>query len=112
MERRYRTHSRHNVVHMSAKRGRRFRKKNGPLELVAGMVFVGFIAWQAAPQLTSTWTMLRSSPEEVQRRQASAYYANCTDARAAGAAPIYAGEPGYREEMDGDSDGIACEPYR
>jgi len=36
----------------------------------------------------------------------------CDQARAAGTAPIYRGEPGYREEMDGDGDGIACEPYR
>jgi hypothetical protein len=41
-----------------------------------------------------------------------AYYANCAEARAAGVAPIYADEPGYREELDGDNDGIACEPYR
>ena len=40
------------------------------------------------------------------------YYANCNAARAAGAAPIYRGQPGYRQEMDGDNDGIACEPYR
>ncbi|MDH7975529.1 excalibur calcium-binding domain-containing protein [Sphingomonas sp. AR_OL41] len=40
------------------------------------------------------------------------YWRGCDDARAAGTAPIYAGEPGYREAMDGDSDGIACEPYR
>ena len=40
------------------------------------------------------------------------YYPSCNAARAAGAAPIYRGQPGYREEMDGDGDGIACEPYR
>ena len=40
------------------------------------------------------------------------YWRGCDDARAAGTAPIYRGEPGYREGMDGDSDGIACEPYR
>jgi len=40
------------------------------------------------------------------------YYRHCADARAAGAAPIYRGQPGYREELDADSDGIACEPYR
>lgn len=44
--------------------------------------------------------------------QAGDYWARCDAARAAGAAPIYRGEPGYRSEMDGDSDGIACEPYR
>jgi hypothetical protein len=37
-------------------------------------------------------------------------WGGCNDARAAGTAPIYAGEPGYRENMDGDGDGIACEP--
>lgn len=38
-----------------------------------------------------------------------AYYENCTDARRAGAAPIYRGEPGYRPKLDRDNDGIACE---
>ncbi|MBM9506988.1 excalibur calcium-binding domain-containing protein [Streptomyces sp. KK5PA1] len=37
------------------------------------------------------------------------YYANCTEARAAGAAPIYAGQPGYSRRLDRDGDGIACE---
>lgn len=40
------------------------------------------------------------------------YYSGCREARAAGAAPLYRGRPGYRPEMDGDGDGIACEPYR
>jgi len=44
--------------------------------------------------------------------QAGDYWAGCDSARSAGTAPIYRGEPGYRVEMDGDSDGIACEPYR
>jgi hypothetical protein len=37
------------------------------------------------------------------------YYANCSAARAAGAAPLYAGEPGYRSRLDRDGDGVACE---
>jgi len=37
------------------------------------------------------------------------YYKNCAAARAAGAAPLHRGQPGYREQMDGDGDGIACE---
>ncbi len=51
----------------------------------------------------------RADPTAVER---SVYYANCSEVRAAGKAPLYVGEPGYRPEMDGDSDGIACEPYR
>lgn len=38
-----------------------------------------------------------------------AYYANCAAARAAGAAPLRRGKPGYREAMDRDGDGVACE---
>lgn len=37
------------------------------------------------------------------------YYANCSAARAAGAAPIYRGQPGYRAALDRDGDGVACE---
>lgn len=36
----------------------------------------------------------------------------CNEARSAGTAPIYAREPGYSETMDGDGDGIACEPIQ
>ena len=43
---------------------------------------------------------------------APVYYRNYAEARAAGAVPIYRGQPGYRIGMDGDGDGIACEPYR
>ncbi len=37
------------------------------------------------------------------------YYRNCSAARAAGAAPIYAGQPGYGSHLDRDGDGKACE---
>lgn len=37
------------------------------------------------------------------------YYANCTAAKAAGAAPIQRGEPGYRAGLDRDNDGTACD---
>jgi hypothetical protein len=37
------------------------------------------------------------------------YYANCSAARAAGAAPVYRGEPGYASHLDRDNDGVGCE---
>lgn len=37
------------------------------------------------------------------------YYANCSAAKAAGAAPLHRREPGYRSGLDRDGDGIACE---
>lgn len=39
----------------------------------------------------------------------SVYYANCSEARAAGAAPIQRGEPGYASHLDRDNDGVACD---
>ncbi len=45
------------------------------------------------------------APEPAQ----NVYYKNCTEARAAGVTPIYAGEPGYSGKLDRDGDGVACE---
>ncbi|MFD2136119.1 excalibur calcium-binding domain-containing protein [Novosphingobium resinovorum] len=39
-------------------------------------------------------------------------FRSCAEARAAGAAPMRRGQPGYNPQLDGDDDGIACEPYR
>lgn len=36
-------------------------------------------------------------------------YRNCTAARAAGAAPVYADDPGYGRHLDRDGDGVGCE---
>ena len=40
---------------------------------------------------------------------AGAYYKNCDAARAAGAAPVHAGDPGYSRKLDRDGDGVGCE---
>ena len=39
----------------------------------------------------------------------SGAFANCAAARAAGAAPVRRGEPGYGAPLDRDNDGIGCE---
>ena len=36
-------------------------------------------------------------------------FRNCREARAAGAAPLYRGQPGYGSHLDRDGDGVACE---
>ena len=48
-------------------------------------------------------------PARNQAAGSSPYYANCSAARAAGAAPLSSGDPGYRSALDRDGDGIACE---
>ena len=47
-----------------------------------------------------------ATPEPEPQKE---FYANCKEAKAAGAAPLYRGDPGYREDLDGDKDGTACE---
>lgn len=37
------------------------------------------------------------------------YYANCSAARDAGAAPVRRGDPGYSPRLDRDGDGVGCE---
>ena len=37
------------------------------------------------------------------------YFANCSAARAAGAAPVRASDPGYSTKLDRDGDGVGCE---
>ena len=39
-------------------------------------------------------------------------FANCAEARAAGAAPVRRGDPGYGLHLDRDNDGVGCEPYK
>lgn len=38
-----------------------------------------------------------------------ASFANCSAARAAGAAPVRAGDPAYSRKLDRDGDGVGCE---
>lgn len=54
------------------------------------------------PNTTTTTTAPIDPPTVVQ-------YANCGAVEAAGKAPLASGEPGYRAELDSDTDGFACE---
>lgn len=49
------------------------------------------------------------APEPETAPAQNVYYPNCKAAKAAGAAPLYQGEPGYRPGLDRDQDGVACE---
>lgn len=52
-------------------------------------------------QVTSSKRSLTSSN--------SSYFANCSAARIAGAAPVRQGDPGYSRRLDRDGDGVGCE---
>ena len=48
-------------------------------------------------------------PAQPEPAPQQAYYGSCREAKAAGAAPLYRGDPGYRSGLDRDGDGVACE---
>jgi micrococcal nuclease len=81
-------------------------KKNGPGpdQKTTGAKSPQPVKSQPAPAHTKT-------PEQIQQEvhQEYVFFNNCSEARAAGAAPIYRGEPGYRPKLDRDNDGVACE---
>lgn len=55
---------------------------------------------------TGQVTPRKARPNE---RTGRAPYTNCTAARAAGAAPVMRGAPGYGPHLDRDNDGVGCE---
>lgn len=74
-----------------------------------------FDPWR--PTAVNAVTASTTTPAAVARRlvdtsattsTTAPYYANCTEARAAGAAPLRRGEPGYRPALDANNDGVAC----
>lgn len=66
---------------------------------------------RASSPTTRTEPAPPAAPAPTSRAPQSAdvYYPNCAAARAAGAAPIHAGQPGYSRKLDRDGDGVACE---
>jgi hypothetical protein len=68
----------------------------------------GAAAAPAAPAPAPA-TAAPAVPAPAASAPAAVIYANCAAAKAAGAAPILTGQPGYRAGLDRDLDGVACE---
>ncbi|MEU6159039.1 excalibur calcium-binding domain-containing protein [Streptomyces sp. NPDC047130] len=75
---------------------------------------------EPAPTVTATETVTARpepdpEPEETAEGDGTGggggavHYANCDEARAAGAAPVHRGEPGYGRHLDRDGDGVGCD---
>jgi hypothetical protein len=77
--------------------------------------------WVTPAEKDATARVLASCPGQPRVRDSGApvlaplnlsesdTFASCAEARAAGAAPLRRGDPGYSLSLDGDRDGIACE---
>ncbi len=51
----------------------------------------------------------QAAQAQQQQQTQTVFYKNCTEARAAGAAPVYQGQPGYAKHLDRDGDGVGCD---
>ncbi|WP_258375072.1 excalibur calcium-binding domain-containing protein [Curtobacterium sp. MCSS17_006] len=63
----------------------------------------------AAQQAAADAAAQQNAPAPAAPAAGTAFYANCDAVRAAGAAPIRAGDPGYSRKLDRDGDGVGCE---
>jgi hypothetical protein len=87
-------------------------RKHGFLErMLSGALAVPLFAatfWYLVPQLKRLDREERARMEGV---MASVTYSGCDEVRALGKAPLRYSEPGYRSDIDGGGDGVACEPH-
>ncbi|MEH0560139.1 excalibur calcium-binding domain-containing protein [Streptomyces silvae] len=88
-------------------------KGKGPAD---GSAVVRITVSEPTPSPTPTPTPTvapspKAKPKATKPAEPSVYYENCDAARAAGAAPVRRGDPGYAAHLDRDDDGVGCEPY-
>ena len=91
---------------MARRRRHHAKKSLGYEEIVVLAIFAFGATWWLVPKAE----VLMMSPEERAAIENSVTYSGCDEVRALGKDPIHMGEPGYRTTMDGDGDGVACEP--
>lgn len=117
MRERHRYHQPRHYHHHRRERGYRPAKSRAS-DVVAAVVGAALIAGGyhfSTPEQRAVAADMLGTVAEITRLprdrapQAGDHWGGCDDARDAGTAPIYRGEPGYRSNMDGDNDGIACE---
>lgn len=62
-----------------------------------------------APKPKKTKATVKTAAPKPTKTTASVFYKNCTEVKAAGAAPIRPGDPGWQQKFDRDGDGVGCE---
>lgn len=94
------------------------------LAVVGSLLFAGYVLWPLyAPDTPRPAAGLISQAQASEVGQAvtqildppspvDQHFSGCDAARAVGREDIPRSDPSYREWMDGDHDGLACEPWR
>jgi hypothetical protein len=96
----------------------------GPLEwavrniaIIGSLLFAGHVLWplfsDQPPPTAGLVAQAEASVMQVVDPQplVDQHFRGCGEARAAGREDIPRSDPSYREWMDGDGDGLACEPH-
>ncbi|WP_205800078.1 excalibur calcium-binding domain-containing protein [Microvirga terricola] len=86
---------------------RNFRKKRWSSN--SAMILAALFA--IAAYLLYAWVWNSNLWPSNQALLQARYIPDCASARLIGVTPLYKGFAGYRESLDRDRDGIACEPY-
>ncbi|TCD06934.1 DUF1294 domain-containing protein [Erythrobacteraceae bacterium CFH 75059] len=79
--------------------------RSGPIDDTPSGLGLSSGAWQSRHAAAPVRSFAQAAP-------VGGRAVGCSALRAAGRAPVYAGDPDYHPDMDGDGDGIACEPLR
>lgn len=81
-------------------------------DILIGAVLLGGSAGLLWAKLPLELTMSSEDLAKLRAVENSVHYSGCNEVRRLGRAPLYRGQPGYGSHMDGDGDGVACEPHR
>ncbi len=68
--------------------------------------------WLKPPRVYGSTEPAISSVQGLLAPPLDQHFSGCNAARAAGRVNIPSSDPSYRSFMDGDGDGLACEPWR
>jgi hypothetical protein len=86
------------------------RSNSWEIPAIAGAL-IGTLGFAAATSFEPAAVNLAITRPSASVSEIPRPFHDCAEARAAGAAPVYRGDPGYAPWLDGDHDGIGCEPY-
>lgn len=79
--------------------------------MIADYLIGAVIIGGAAGLALNAWDGHQARKAKLEALPADFQFPGCDAVRAQGLDPLRRGEPGYGKHMDGDGDGIACEPY-
>ncbi|WP_187336284.1 excalibur calcium-binding domain-containing protein [Novosphingopyxis iocasae] len=102
----------HSARHFRPHRRRRPKKTETIFETAKRYGFIAVLSGLGIAYGTNASDNAQKRQAILEALPAGYTYSGCDEVRAAGVAPIYSSERGFSDRLDGDGDGVGCEPYR